>query len=51
MKDGLKKRNLTANGKLLKIRSQPSLTMPDISTMTKFRAEQTMVAGLTARGE
>jgi len=47
----LKKSNLVANGKLLKIKSQPLSKMSDISTMTKFRAEQALVASLTARAE
>jgi hypothetical protein len=47
MKDGLKKRNLVANGKLLTIKSQPLSPMSDISTMTKGRAEQALVARLT----
>jgi hypothetical protein len=51
MKDGLKKSSLVANGKLLKIKSQPLSKMSDISTMTKFRAEQALVASLTARAE
>jgi hypothetical protein len=51
MKSGLKKSRLVANGKLLTIRSQPLSTMSDISTMTKFRAEQALVARLTARAE
>jgi hypothetical protein len=51
MKYGLKKSNLVANGKLLKIKSQPLSKMSDISTMTKFRAEQALVASLTARAE
>jgi len=42
MKDGLKKCNLAANSKLLKIKSQPLSKMLDISTMTKFRAEQAL---------
>jgi hypothetical protein len=40
MKDGLKKGNSVANGKLLKIKSQPLSKMSYISTMTNFRAEQ-----------
>jgi hypothetical protein len=32
------------NGKLLTIKSQPLSKMADISTMTKFRAEQPMAA-------
>jgi hypothetical protein len=51
LKHGLKKSNLVANGKLLKIKSQPPSKMSDISTMTKFRAEQALVASLTARAE
>jgi hypothetical protein len=51
MKDGLKKSNLVANGKLLIIKSQPLSEMSDISTMTKFRAEQALVASLAARAE
>jgi len=51
LKHGLKKSNLVANGKLLKIKSQPLSKMSDISTMTKFRAEQALVASLTARAE
>jgi len=51
MKDGLKKSNLVAKGKLLKIKSQPLSTMSDISTMTKFRAEQALIASLAARAE
>jgi hypothetical protein len=39
MKDGLKEGNLAANGKLLKINSQLLPKMPDISTMTKSRAQ------------
>jgi len=39
MKDGLKKSNLVANGKLLTIKSQSSFKMSDISTMTKLQAE------------
>jgi hypothetical protein len=48
---GLKKSSLVANGKLLTIRSQSLSKMSDISTMTKFRAEQALVARLTARAE
>jgi hypothetical protein len=51
MKDGLTNGNLVANGKLVKIRSQPLPKMSDISTMMKFRAEQALVASLTARAE
>jgi hypothetical protein len=51
MKDGLNKCNLMANGKLLKIKSQALPKMSDISTMTKFRAEEALVASLTARAE
>jgi hypothetical protein len=51
MKDGLKKSSLVANGKLLTIKSQAIFQLSDISTMTKFRAEQALVAGLTARAE
>jgi hypothetical protein len=51
MKSGLKKSSLVANGKLLTIRSQSLSKMSDISTMTKFRAEQALVARLTARAE
>ena len=51
MKDGLKKSSLVANGKLLTIKSQPLSEMSDISTMTKFRAEQALLAGLTAQAE
>jgi hypothetical protein len=51
MKDGLKKSSLVANGKLLTIKSQPSSKMSDISTMTKLRAEQALVASLMARPE
>jgi hypothetical protein len=42
MKDELKKCNLVAKGKLLKIKNQPLSKMLDISTMTKFRAEQAL---------
>jgi len=34
------KSNLTANGKLLRGKSVAELTTPDMSTLTKFRAEQ-----------
>jgi hypothetical protein len=51
MKDGLKKSSLLANAKLLTIKSQPLSEMSDISTMTKFRAEQALVASLTVRIE
>jgi hypothetical protein len=51
MKSGLKKSSLMANGKLLTIKSQSLSEMSYISTMTKFRAEQTLAATLTARAE
>jgi hypothetical protein len=51
MKDGLKKSNLVANGKLLKIKGQPLLTLSDVSTMTKFRAEQAHVAANSTTAE
>jgi uncharacterized metal-binding protein YceD (DUF177 family) len=51
VKDGLKKSRLVANGKLLTIRSQQLLQMSDISTMTKFRAERTLVVDLTTETE
>jgi len=50
MKDAFKKSNLVANSKLLKIKKQPLSKMLDISTMTKFRADQTLVVSLTATG-
>jgi len=50
MKDAFKKSNLVAKSKLLKIKNQPLSKMLDISTMTKFRADQTLVVSLTATG-
>jgi len=50
MKRGLKKSSVVANGKLLTTKSQPSTKMSGVSTMTKFRTEQALVASLTARG-
>jgi hypothetical protein len=51
MKDGLKKSSLVANGKLLTTKSQPLSKMSDMSAMPNFRAEQALVANLTARAE
>jgi hypothetical protein len=42
---------LMTNGKLLITKGQPSTKMPGVSTMTKFRTEQALVASLTARDE
>jgi hypothetical protein len=39
------------NGKLLKIKGRPFTKMSGVSTMTKFRTEQIMVAPLTARDD
>jgi hypothetical protein len=50
MKRGLKKSSLVANGKLLTIKSQSLSKMSDVSTMTKFRTEQALVASLTGAG-
>ena len=44
---GLKESSLVTNRKLLTINSQLLSKMSDISTMTKFRAEQALVATLT----
>jgi hypothetical protein len=49
MKDRLKKCNLVAKGKLLKIKSSRLPKMSDLSAMTKFRAEQALVVSLTAQ--
>jgi len=51
MKDGWKESSCGANGKLLTIKSHPLAKMSDISTMTKCRAEQTLVVSLTALTE
>jgi hypothetical protein len=51
MKDGLKKSSSVAKAKLLTIKSQQLSKTPDISAMTKVRAEQALVASLTVRAE
>jgi len=51
METGLWRSSLVANRKLLTIKKQPLYKMADISTMTKFRAEQALVATLMARAE
>jgi len=40
-----------ANGKLLTIKSHSLSVMSEISAMPNFRAEQALVASLTARAE
>ena len=51
MKGGLKKSSLMTNGKSLTTKSQPSTEMSGVSTMTKFRTEQIMVARLAVRDD
>jgi hypothetical protein len=48
---GFRQSSLVANIKLLTIKDQSFSKMPDMSTMTKFRAGQTLVANLMARVE
>jgi hypothetical protein len=50
MKRGLKKSSFVTNGKLLTTKSQSSIKMSGVSTMTKFRTEQALVASLTGAG-
>jgi hypothetical protein len=51
IKVGLKKSSLMTNGKLLITQGQASTKMSGVSTTTKFRTDQKIVARLTVRND